>query len=56
MYCCFAEDKGFQDEDFSNFDLRAWLAIASDLCAESGVEPHPVLVAQRVRARVKVEL
>ena len=51
MYCCFAEDTGFKDEDFDNFDLHVWLSMASELHAETGVEPHPALVAQRVRAR-----
>ena len=50
MYCCFAEDKGFKDEDFDNFDLYVWLEMASELRMEMGVEPHPALVAQRVRA------
>ena len=55
MYCCFAEDKGFRDEDFDDFDLKAWLTAAAELCAESGLEPHPVLVAQRVRGQQSSE-
>jgi len=49
MYLCFADDKGFRDEDFNDFDLDAWLTTAAELCAESGVEPRPVLVAQKLR-------
>ena len=49
MYCCFADDVGFQDNDFHNFNLEAWLAAATELRAETGVEPHPVFVAKRVR-------
>ena len=55
MYCCFAEDKGFRDEDFDEFNLEAWLTAAEELIAESGLEPHPVLVAQRVRAQQSSE-
>ena len=49
MHGCFAADRGFQEKDFDNFRVGAWLMAASELTQEQGVEPHVVLVAQRCR-------
>ena len=52
MYCCFAADRGFRDEDFDGFKVGAWLTATSEMMREHGIEPHVALVAARCREQV----
>ena len=42
MWMCFAIDAGLHDEDFVNFDKKAWWAAAQAYYRKERVHPHPV--------------
>jgi hypothetical protein len=54
FFACFAGDVGFKDSDFEDFEkgVKKWWAFAHAHFKECGVEPHPAIVAQGVRAQL----